>query len=267
MKRVFLYLRVSTAGQLEGSGLDRQESACREFAARKGWSVARVFSEQQSGSDSFSDRKQLSEALSLAGGIRAKLSGVYPPNQFNLGGVDEAVGIDTIIIERADRLSRDLIVAELFLQKCKERGVKVYTADSGEEIVNSDGNPTRTLIRQVLGAVAQFDKSSIVQKMQAGRRAKAERTGAPCGGPKPSPYGDRGDIAQRNAERRVIREILKMRSEGISLQNIAKQLRNARIKSPHGDCGRRVPGVNPDWQWGYKTVGKIVHAWTDRADL
>lgn len=266
MKRVFIYARVSTANQIAGDGFPRQIQACTEFCQRHGWFVARVFTEQQSGSDEWSDRAKLSEAMELSGRQDVSLTEVSP-NCRNLGVNFPPTAIDTIVVERADRLSRDLIVSELFLRKCKEKGIKVYAADSGEELVNDGGDPTRTLIRQVIGAVAQWDKSVTVKKMQAGRRAKALQTGKPCGGSKPNPYGDRGDVAQRNMERNVIRYILQLRKEGVSLQNIAKRMRDARVPSPHGDCGRRVPGVNPDWQWGYKTVGKIVHAWTDRADL
>jgi DNA invertase Pin-like site-specific DNA recombinase len=138
--------------------------------------------------------------------------------------------VDTIIIERADRLSRDLIVSELFLRDCKEKNVKIYTSDSGEEIVNSNGDPTRTLIRQILAAVAQWDKSVICKKLQAGRRAKAERTGKPCGGPQPTPYGDRGGLAQKNVEREVLRTILNLRREGFHAPTLG-HLRKARINS------------------------------------
>lgn len=266
MKRVFAYLRVSTAAQTEGDGFDRQLEAIQSFCARKGWTIARVFRECQSGSDEWSSRKLLTEAMELAGQQDRSLTEVSP-NGRNFGVNVPSSGIDTIVVERSDRLSRDLIVAELFLRKCKEKGVSVYTADSGDEIVNSDGNPTRTLIRQVLGAVAQFDKSSIVQKMQAGRRAKALQTGKPCGGPAPSPYGDRGDIAQRNRERNVIRMILQWHSEGFGVRPIAAKLRNARVPTPHGDSGRRKPGVNPAWQWGYQVVAALIREWSDRADL
>ena len=51
MKRVFIYCRVSTANQIDGDGFPRQESACRAFAEKNGWSVLRVFKEQQTGSD------------------------------------------------------------------------------------------------------------------------------------------------------------------------------------------------------------------------
>ena len=39
---VFIYTRVSSGQQLDGSGLDRQKEYCKAFAAKNGWSVARV---------------------------------------------------------------------------------------------------------------------------------------------------------------------------------------------------------------------------------
>lgn len=265
MKRVFIYCRVSTANQIDGDGFPRQEAACREFAEKKGWHVMRVFKEQQTGSDEWTDRKQLSEAMKLAS--RAEEAPGASVNTRNLGVEIPSHAVDTIIIERSDRLARDLIVAEVFLRRCKENGVQVFAADSGQEIVNAEENPTRTLIRQVLGAVAQFDKSCIVQKMQAGRRAKSAQTGKPCGGPQAQPYGDRGKIAQRNRERDVIRQMRSLRSAGFSYDCIAERLRNARVKNPNGDWGRRVPGVNPAFTWSGKMVERILRRWELRLDL
>lgn len=239
MKRVFVYCRVSTANQIDGDGFARQEEACYAFANKNGWAVVRVFREQQSGSDEWADRKLLSEALELA-----SAPGAYG---------------NTIIIERADRLSRDLIVSELFLRDCKERGVNVYAADSGEEIVNSNGDPTRTLIRQILAAVAQWDKSVICRKLQAGRRATAERTGKPCGGAVANPYGDRGGVAQKNEERMVLRQIINMRCAGNSFERIASILRNARIKTPNP-----LPSPNLPWCWSSDTVSALHKRWTGR---
>ena len=50
--------------------------------------------------------------------------------------------------------------------------------------VAGDDDPTRTLIRQVLGAVAQFEKSVIVSKLRAARVRKRRETGR-CEGRKP----------------------------------------------------------------------------------
>ena len=42
----------------------------------------------------------------------------------------------------------------------------------GADLTAADGDPTRTLIRQVLGAVSQFEKSVIVLKLRAARERK-----------------------------------------------------------------------------------------------
>lgn len=253
--------------QTDGDGFDRQEQTCRAFANKQGWSVLRVFKEQQTGSDEWTDRKLLSEAVELASNNSEDLlANVVPVTSVNSGSIFESGVSDTIVVERADRVARDLIVSELFLRDCKARGVKVYAADSGEEMVNSNGDPTRTLIRQVLAAVSQWEKSVIVKKMQAGRRAKALKMGVPCGGPKASPYGDRGGIAQQNAERLVIRSILQHRFQGHSFQSIASKLQNARIKNPNGDWGRRVPGVNPAFTWSGKMVERLFKRWESRTE-
>ena len=47
----------------------------------------------------------------------------------------------------------------------------------------AEDTPTAVLIRQVLGAVAQFEKASLVAKLKAARDRKRERTGK-CGGRK-----------------------------------------------------------------------------------
>lgn len=185
MKRVFAYLRVSTAAQTDGDGFPRQKDSCRNFAEGKGWSIVRFFEEQQSGSDQLFDRPLMQELLALCGG------GMF----------------DTIIVERVDRIARDVVIAELFFRECKKKGVLVYAADSGEELVNASGDPTRTLIRQILGALAEWDKAQICKKLQAGRRRKKMETGKPCGGPQP--YGKHKDLEVREREDWVLNQIVR----------------------------------------------------------
>jgi DNA invertase Pin-like site-specific DNA recombinase len=88
-----------------------------------------------------------------------------------------------VIVERADRLARDLMVNEVIVDQLTRAGARVFTAD-GADLTNADGDPTRTLIRQVLGAVAQFEKSVIVLKLRAARDRKRRRNGR-CEGRKP----------------------------------------------------------------------------------
>jgi len=225
MIKVFAYLRVSTAQQIEGDGFPRQGDAVVAFCERKGWLPIRYFREQQSGSNEHTDRKLCREMLELA-------------------GEDSATGVSIIVVERADRIARDLIVQELFLKDCRARGIKVYAADSGEELVNAEGDPTRTLIRQILGALSQWVKSETVKKLQAGRARKARETGLPCGGKRG--YGKR-DL---EGEKAVLYDIKMYRQQGFTLKDISTELNQigypTPARSPHG--------------WTKSTVHAIIKA-------
>lgn len=247
MTKVFIYCRVSSAGQVSGDGFPRQIETCKRFADSKGWVVARIFQESQTGSDEWSDRKLLSEAMDLAGGV---------------------MDIKTIVVERADRLSRDLIVGELFLRECKKRGIQVFAADSGEELVNATGDPTKVLIRQILGALSQWEKSIIVRKLAAGRKAKAEKTGKPCGGSSPDRYGDRGGVAQQNLEKRVIGTILYWSKEGSNFSQIARDLTRRRIQIPHPNFVHRKgqPQRTPFF-WTRELVRGLFNDWVNTMSI
>jgi DNA invertase Pin-like site-specific DNA recombinase len=205
-REVFGYVRVSGKSQLDGDGFDRQEDAIHAFAASKGWIVKRIFRERGvSGTVESTDREAFAEMLGLCGGVLPT----------------------TIVVERADRLARDLVVGELLFRECESAGVEVYSADSGEELVHASSDPTRVLIRQLMGALAQWEKSALVKKMRLAReriRARGER----CEGAKP--------FSMRDPERfsSVIAWIVSARERGDSFHQIAKQLNLGGQKGPHG---------------------------------
>jgi DNA invertase Pin-like site-specific DNA recombinase len=93
-------------------------------------------------------------------------------------------GVRLVLVERADRLARDLMVGEVILGEFRALGVTVIAANSGTDLTAGDDDPTRVLIRQVLGAVSQFEKSVIVAKLRAARIRKRKATGR-CEGRKP----------------------------------------------------------------------------------
>jgi DNA invertase Pin-like site-specific DNA recombinase len=92
--------------------------------------------------------------------------------------------IRTVLVERADRLARDLIVGEIILGQFRDAGTAVIAADSGADLTASDDDPSKRLIRQVLGAVAEYEKSALVAKMRAARERMRRETGR-CEGVKP----------------------------------------------------------------------------------
>jgi DNA invertase Pin-like site-specific DNA recombinase len=86
-------------------------------------------------------------------------------------------GVRTILVETANRFARDLIVQETGYQYLKARGVDLIAVDSPGSFL--DDTPTATLIRQVLGAVAQFEKSALVARLAGGRKRTGRMGGQP----------------------------------------------------------------------------------------
>lgn len=163
MAKAVAYLRVSGKAQIEGDGFPRQRETIERFAKRGGFELVGEYRDEGvSGTKELEDREGLSELLTR---IRAN-------------------GVRAVIVERADRLARDLLVSEVILGQFRDLGVKVVAADSGTELTVGDDDPTRVLIRQVLGAVAQFEKAVIVSKLKAARVRKRRAEGR-CEGRKP----------------------------------------------------------------------------------
>ena len=110
-------------------------------------------------------------------------------------------GVSLVLVERADRLARDLMIQEVTIDAFTRAGVRVVTSE-GVDLTTDDGDPTRRLIRQILGAVSEFDKSVVVLKLRAARERIRRREGR-CEGRKP--YG------HHPAEQAVIRRIKALR--------------------------------------------------------
>ncbi|QNN21227.1 recombinase family protein [Planctomycetales bacterium ZRK34] len=163
--KVFAYLRVSGKGQVDGDGFPRQRDAVSRWAKSNRCEVAREFRDE---------------------GVTGTKDGFDRPGLSDLFLAIRANGVRTIVVEKADRLARDLMVGEVILAEFRKLGVTVIAADSGTDLTVADGDPTRKLIRQVLGAVSEFEKSVIVQKLRAARERK-RRAGERCEGRKP--YG------------------------------------------------------------------------------
>ena len=155
------YLRVSGLSQVDGDGFTRQLEAIGKRAASQGMEIVGDYRDE-----GVSGTPGLDERPGLASLLERVLSN----------------GVRTVIVERSDRLARDLIQGELILEEFRRAGVAVLEAESGSDLT-SEENPTVTLIRQVLGAVAQFDKSSTVSKLRAARIRKRRENGK-CEGQK-----------------------------------------------------------------------------------
>ena len=147
------YLRVSGKGQIDGDGFDRQRDAIARYGKAAGLQLLEEYRDEGvSGTRELADRPGLAAILDRL----------------------ESNGVRTVLIERADRLARDLMVQEVIVGQFAKIGARILTAD-GVDLTSADDDPTRRLIRQVLGAVSEFEKRVIVLKLRAARERKRAR--------------------------------------------------------------------------------------------
>ncbi|HUE16123.1 MAG TPA: recombinase family protein [Planctomycetaceae bacterium] len=209
MTKAVSYLRVSGKGQLDGDGFDRQRDTIGKYAKRAGLDVCDEYREEGvSGTNDLDDRPSMGALLDRL----------------------ESNGVRIVLVENASRLARDLMVQEIILDRFRKLEVRVIECDGGNELTVDDGNPTQTLIRQVLGAVAQFEKSVLVYKLRAARTRQRRTTGR-CEGRKP--YG------HRDGEAQIVSRIIGMRrkprgGERLSLAAIADELNLDGVPTRYG---------------------------------
>jgi DNA invertase Pin-like site-specific DNA recombinase len=84
-------------------------------------------------------------------------------------------GVRTIIVETASRFARDLIVQETGWRFLRNAGVTLVAVDSPDSFL--DETPTAVLVRQVLGAVAQFEEAGPCRQATQGPRTQEARDG------------------------------------------------------------------------------------------
>lgn len=197
----FAYLRVSGKGQVDGDGFPRQLAAIEAYARANGLTLAKVFREQGvSGTKELENRPALQQLLAAVDSRNAPV----------------------VLVEKLDRLARDLMIQETILADLRRR--RVTLVSTMEPDLCSD-DPSRKLVRQVMGAIAEYERVMIVAKLAGARQRMRTRTGS-CEGRKP--YGE------RKGERRTIDRILVLRAAGTAMDTIAETLNSEGLKPRSG---------------------------------
>lgn len=137
-----------------------------------------------------------------------------------------------LVVYRLDRLARDLLLQETIMERLSLGGGSVISVSEPE--IDSD-DPTRILVRQVLGALSQYEKSIIRARMLAGRRAKSERGGFIGGIPRFGYAVAGGELVALESEQAAVARIRELRAPGASLRTIASVLDAEGMQPKRGD--------------------------------
>jgi site-specific DNA recombinase len=143
-----VYCRVSSKEQVDGTSLESQEIACRDYAARNQMTVMRVFVERGE-SAKFADRTQLLELLAFCR--------------------DKSNAVGALLVWKVDRLARN--VGDHFTIKATllKQGIRVVSVT--EPI---DTKPEGKLLETILAGFAQFDNDVRAARSVQGMRRKLQ---------------------------------------------------------------------------------------------
>ena len=177
-KKAAIYVRVSTLEQ----ETDMQEAELQQYVESRGWKYVVYRDKGQSGAKN--DRPALNAMLS---DLRRRK-------------------FDVMVVWKLDRLARSLKQLLNIGEECQSLGVDLVSLRQNIDTTL----PAGRLTFQILGAVAEFERELLRERVKAGM-AQARRTGKHCGRP-----------ALRKFHPTEIQRMQELRSMGTSVRKLAK---------------------------------------------
>jgi DNA invertase Pin-like site-specific DNA recombinase len=160
MTKAFAYLRVSGKGQVDGDGFPRQLAAIRAYTREHDIKIVRIFEERGvAGATELANRPAFVEMMTAL----------------------HSNGTRLVLIDKLDRLARDLMIQETIIGDLRKNGFELISV-AEPDLLQDD--PSRKLMRQIFGAIAEYEKTMIVLKLRgdeyrAKQRAKQGRASMP----------------------------------------------------------------------------------------
>jgi site-specific DNA recombinase len=204
--RVATYTRISTDEVNQPYSLEAQADHLNKYLSmRPEWSLVGQYSDQMTGS------------VMERPGLKKLLADV------------RAGKLDVILVYRVDRFSRKLHHIQDLLQVLEQEKVAFVSATEAFDTSNSMGR----MVLNILGVFAEFERSSLIDRIRAGNAAKASR-GEWVGGKPPYGYqvAEGKTLRIIESEAAVVRDIFRMAiDENMGGLNIAMALTQAGIRS------------------------------------
>jgi DNA invertase Pin-like site-specific DNA recombinase len=216
--RPAVYTRVSTAEQ--NPGLQRRELC--DYANRQAWEITEVYEDTISGATS--TRPALDRLLLDA----------------------RARKFDCVLVWKLDRFGRNLLHCLACIQELEQLGIRFIAVTQGLDTDKT--NPASRFLLHVLAAAAEFERSLILERTQAGRMRYREdyalgnvgktvhsRSGKDLPPHRPRKIFDRDKVVELRRQGFSIREIA--RTMKLGLGTVANTLAERSKTTPHGNDG------------------------------
>jgi site-specific DNA recombinase len=222
MKQAIIYTRFSPRRNADQSeSCEVQRAYCEEYAAKRGLTVFKVIDDPDvSGADEF--RPKLWEAI----------------DSLDKGHV--------LLAYKRDRLARNVYLSEQIIRAVKSKGASIE-AVSGD--ISGDG-PEHTMIRQIIAAMAEYERKLIAQRTSHSMRHH-QNEGRRMG--RFPPYGwnidpdDEKRMVPNEREREALSALYALADSGMSALDVARSLNADRRECARGSRG-----------WTSKSVSDIL---------
>lgn len=219
-----IYCRISQDGTGRGLGVARQEMDCRAIAKARGWSVGRVYVDND----------------------MSAYRGTRPAYKELLDDVSRGA-VDAVVVWHLDRLHRHPGELEDFFKVCDAAGIGAMASVSGDiDLATDDGR----LYARILGAMAKKESDDKKRRIKR-KHLELAKNGQPLGGFRPygyeyHPKKKRLTINKREAA--IVRQIFtRFADEGWSLKQLSHDLNDRGIV---GALGKR--------QWHSNHVARMI---------
>ena len=201
--KCYIYIRVSTAMQVDGYSLEAQKDRLTKFAEFQDMEVVREYCDAGKSGKSITGRPEFTQMLQDV--------------------ADDKEGVEYILVFKLSRFGRNAADVLNSLQYIQDFGVNLICVEDGIDSSKDSGKLTIT----VLSAVAEIERENILVQTMEGRKQKA-REGKWNGGQAPFGYtldSKKGMLIVNPEEAEIVKIIFnKFVNEGLGADSISNYL-------------------------------------------
>ena len=220
------YCRISTLSQVGNTSLDFQSSKISEYCELYDLPLTKIYHEQESGGND--DRVVLSEIKTL-----------IKSNQISI-----------LLINKIDRLGRNMIGSLTFIELCKEHNVDVISITDGIDT----RQPQSNLLLNLLLVIATEEKVVITNRCKSGRDTLWKQDKLPHG---KLPLGyirnKGGSVVVDENVQPIIQYIYKKFNQLSKMKHLSKTKRTQRLLKLLRNKGYKYYGKEFRW-WNIKSI-------------